>query len=654
MASKNSSHQNENFGEEGNRFYADIEQRTEEIERLRGTIVSAKDSTTPGAILEPLALIDIQLDAGMNKSELVQSVHPDQRAREAAELCHQQLAKISADLSLDREVYEAVAGLSADIEREEPQTRRFLEHTLRDFVRAGVDKSDSARERIRKINEELVLLGQEFGRNIREATRYIELDSPSDMDGLPADYIAAHQPDNGSKIRITTDYPDFVPFMSYAKSDHHRRLLYLEYTNRAWPDNERVLREILHKRHELANILGYETWAAFSASNKMIGSATKIAQFVEEIAAITAERSKRDYAQLLERKRKDDPDATLVNDWEKTYLFELVRNETLGFDSQEIRPYLEYGRVKKGILGIAQELFVLEFQKSGDAAWHDAVETYDVFDHGKNIGRFYLDMHPREGKYKHAAMFPVISGVDSHQIPEAALVCNFPNPAATSGPALLEHTDVVTFFHEFGHLMHHILGGKQRYVRFSGVATEWDFVEVPSQVFEEWAFEYGVLERFASHFETGEPIPSEMVERMGKARSFGRGARVRQQMFYAALSLRYHNREPGNGDTTEILKELQNRYSPYKYVDGTHFQASFGHLEGYSALYYTYMWSLVIARDVLDRFCLSGLLDPHVAVDYRRAILDPGGSKDAADLIRDFLGRDYALDAYQRWVEEGE
>jgi thimet oligopeptidase len=278
------------------------------------------------------------------------------------------------------------------------------------------------------------------------------------------------------------------------------------------------------------------------------------------------------------------------------------------------------------------------------------VETYDVFAGDDPVGRFYLDMHPREGKYKHAAMFPIVSGIKDVQLPEAAVVCNFPDPA--EGSALLEHGDVVTLFHEFGHLLHHLIGGAAKYVRFSGVATEWDFVEVPSQLLEEWAYSYEILKTFAVNEETGESVPKALVKQMNKARSFGRGTGVRQQMFFAALSLTYHSQSPQGIDSTDLVKELQRRYSAFPYVEDTHFQASFGHLEGYSALYYTYMWSLVIARDLFDQFSGENLMNTDLAVRYRKNILEPGGSQDARDLVRAFLNRDYNLDAYQRWMAE--
>jgi thimet oligopeptidase len=635
------------FGEEGSRFFELSEERITAISRIRNSIVGVSGKRSVENTVLPLTRIDGLLDVGLNQAELMESVHPDEGMRHAAEVSRQKLSKIASELGLDRALYEAVAILENS--KGEPELTRYIRHTLRDFRQAGVDRDESTRKRIKEINEELVLLSQEFNRNIRSDTRFIEVDGPDDLDGLPKDYISSHPRGENGTIRITTDYPDFVPFMSYAKRSDLRRALYIEYMNRAYPANDTVLSKILTRRHELASLIGHPSYAAYASADKMIESAENIIDFVEKIAAIAADRSQTDLEALLARKRREDPDASYVEDFEKAYLLEIVRSENLNFDSQEVRPYLEFRRVKEGVLAVTSKLFGLTYCPMAETAWHPLVETYDVYKDKTNIGRFYLDMHPRDAKYKHAAMFPVVSGsIDGH-LPEAALVCNFPEPCGAS-PALLEHSDVVTFFHEFGHLLHHILGGHQSFVRFSGVATEWDFVEVPSQLLEEWAYSYDALRRFAIHHETGAGIPEEMVERLNQARTFGRGARVRQQMFFAALSYYYHASDPKGIDLMSMLKRLQAQYSPYPYMEETHLHTSFGHLEGYSALYYTYMWSLVIARDLFEAFDESGLFHQKVAKRYRECVLEPGGVKDALDLIRDFLGRTYNFGAFKRWV----
>jgi len=301
--------------------------------------------------------------------------------------------------------------------------------------------------------------------------------------------------------------------------------------------------------------------------------------------------------------------------------------------------------VRAGLLDVTGRLFGLRYEGATDAVvWDEAVAAYDVFraDGDQPLGRIYLDLHPREGKYKHAAQFDLVTGVEGRQLPEGVLVCNFSR-------GLMEHDHVVTLFHEFGHLVHHIVGGHQRWQRFSGVATEWDFVEAPSQMLEEWAWDADILRTFATN-EAGEPIPADLVDRMRRADDFGKGYQACTQMFYAAMSYWFHTERPA--DLTARTKELQSAYSLFPYIEGTHMPCAFGHLEGYSSGYYTYMWSLVIAKDLFSAFDPSNMFDPAVAGRYRDRVLAPGGTKDAADLVADFLGRPYTFEAYAAWLAE--
>ena len=283
-------------------------------------------------------------------------------------------------------------------------------------------------------------------------------------------------------------------------------------------------------------------------------------------------------------------------------------------------------------------LFDIEYLPTDVPTWHDDVRSYDVVRAGERIGRIHLDMHPREGKYNHAACFPIAPGVRGRVVPEAALVCNFPT-------GLMEHREVQTFFHEFGHLVHDILGGDQEWARFSGVATEWDFVEAPSQMLEEWTWDAEVLSSFATD-DSGAPIPAALVEKMAEADAFGRALLTRTQLGYARMSYHLHMDRPADlAAATEHWYEVS---SPVAQLPDGHSYAAFGHLTGYGSCYYTYQWSLVIARDLLTGF--AGLLDAESATRYRREILEPGGRRDAADLVAAFLGREFTVDAYRAWM----
>ena len=428
-----------------------------------------------------------------------------------------------------------------------------------------------------------------------------------------------------------------------------RRELYIKFRSRGDAHNEAVLHDILELRAEKATLLGYANWADYVTADKMIGSGDRAAAFLDKVWKLAAPRARQDYAELLRQQQKLEPGATEVDDWQKTRLEHLVKIEQYEVDASRVRQYFPYDRVLAGLLEITSEIFDLRYVAVADASvWHPSVVVYDVVRGASKLGRIYLDMHPREGKYKHAAQFPLKDGALGAQLPEGVLVCNF--PAGT--PALMEHDDVVTMFHEFGHLMHHVLGGHQKWITQSGVATEWDFVEAPSQMFEEWAWSHATLARFARHHETGEVIPEALVDKMRRADKFGLGTATVQQIYYAAISLGFHRADPSALDQLAEVQRLQKQYTPFRYVPGTRFHASFGHLVGYSAMYYTYQWSLVIAKDLLTPFQTRGLMATDVTFAYRDKVLAPGGSRDAAELVRNFLGREYDFAAYERYLVE--
>jgi thimet oligopeptidase len=441
--------------------------------------------------------------------------------------------------------------------------------------------------------------------------------------------------------------------MVYAKSSRAREAFWKLYRMRGDPKNLPVLGRMLEARKELAALLGFPTWADYITGDKMIGTRKAAADFIDAIAKAADKQVAADYAALLARKRRETPAAAGVDAWDSAYLQEREKAERYAFDSQTVRPYFEYSRVKQGVMDLTSRMFGITYRPVRDAAvWHADVETYDVLEGTRVLGRIHLDMYPRENKYKHYAMFTLSNGKAGRQLPEAVLVCNFPKAGAE--PALMQHSEVETLFHEFGHLLHHVLGGHTRWAGISGVATEWDFVEAPSQMLEEWVWTPDTLQTFARHYQTNEPIPAQLVTKMKAADEFGKGLFVRQQMFYAATSLELHSRDPKGINTGRVVAELQNKYTPFEFVEGTHFEESFTHLDGYSAIYYTYMWSLVIAKDMFSVFNRQGLMSPEAARLYRRTVLEQGGSAPAADLVKEFLGRAYTFEAFQQWLNAGQ
>ena len=612
------------------------------LERIGATAAGAGQAAVLGTLNE----IGLELATAGSECGLLSEVHPDAAVREAAEGIVREVTRFSAELGQHRGLYDALGGL--DEGSLDALERRVVFLQRRDMKRSGVELGEQDRQRVRDLRQELVAITQDFARHIRDDVRSVEL-APADLAGLPEDYAKAHPAGADGKIRITTDYPDYIPFMSYAKSGTARQALMRASHTRAVPENLELLDRMLARRHELAGVLGYRTYADYATEDKMIETSRAAHEFIERAYDATRDAARAEVQRLLAQKRREGlPGDGGLSDHELTYLTERVKAEELAFDARAVRPYFEYGRVKQAILELTSELFGLAFTKVDDPLWDPSVETYDVAVDGAHAGRISLDMFPRHGKFKHAACFGYRPGVGGKQLPHYVLVCNFPDPAAQSGPALMDHREVVTFFHEFGHLVHSIVRGTVPWVRLGQVA-EWDFVEAPSQFLEEWIFDYDVLRRFAKHVETGEPITEELVRRLREARDFGRGVFVQRQLFLSAISLEYHDRDPRDLDTTRLLFELAERYSPSTVDPESRFQASFGHLEGYTSNYFTYMWSLVLAKDMLSAFT-DGLMDLERAKRYRDLVLAPGGTKPAAALVEDFLGRPFAFDAFRDWL----
>lgn len=583
---------------------------------------------------------DLSLELGnvAAAASLLSNVHPLEEVRTACEAAEAEVDRLVTQLNQDRALYDVLAALTPPAD---PLAARLLDRTLRDFRRAGVDRPEEVRARLARINERLTELGQEFSRVIRDDVREVRV-APERLAGMPEDWLAEHPAGEDGLVAVSTDYPDSVPARMFVHDPDVRRQVTVAFLERGWPHNDAVLKEMFDLRHELATLVGYDDWPSYDAEVKMIGTGPAVGEFIDRIAEVADGPMRRDLAVVLERYRRDVPAGASLTSADLGYYQELVRKEQLEVDAQLVRTYFAFDKVRAGLLEVTGRLFGLRYAPVETTTWHEDVASYDVHRLADDalLGRIHLDLHPREGKYKHAAQFTLTDGVAGRQLPEGVLVCNFSR-------GLMEHDHVVTLFHEFGHLLHHVLAGHGEWARFAGVATEWDFVEAPSQMLEEWAWDAGVLQGFASDA-SGRPIPGDLVERMRAAEDFGKGIQARQQMFYAAMSYRFHLERPA--DLTARMRELQERYAPTAWIEDTHMFASFGHLGGYSSAYYTYMWSLVIAKDMFSAFDAADLFAPEVAGRYRDRVLAPGGSRDAADLVADFLGRPTTFDAYAAWL----
>ena len=605
-----------------------------------GADVAALKATAPGdtAALQLWNDVEIALSGVLSLVSLFSVVHPDGAVLDAAEELEIEARRFGTDLYLDAEVFARLSGLDAD--GLDAPARRVLEDTLRSFRRAGVDRDEETRERLRALDRRESELAQTFARGIRDGRRTTRVPAEA-LEGLPQDYLDGHPAGEDGLVEITTEYPDTLPLLTHGRDPGVRRQVAHAMLNIGWPDNEPVLAELLDVRREKATLLGYADWASYDAEVKMIGEGSRIPAFVDEVAQAAEPSGRRDHEPLLELARAEGEEVVDFSGWR--HHLETLKRERFGVDTQEVRRYLDSAKVRAGLLEVTGRLFGLRYQQVDAPVWHPEVTSYDVLlvESGAHLGRIHLDLHPRDRKYNHAAQFSLVPGVLGRQLPEGVLVCNFSR-------GLMEVDHVVTLFHEFGHLLHHVLAGRHEWVRFSGVSTEWDFVEAPSQMLEEWAWDARVLASFATDAE-GTPIPAELVGRMRAAQEFGKGFLARTQTAYAAVSYWFHQDCPP--DLTGRLQELMERYSLVTLVPDTHFHTGFGHLEGYTSAYYTYLWSLVIAKDLFSAFDADDLFATEVAHRYRDTVLAAGGSRDAAELVEDFLGRPYDNRAFTAWLD---
>ena len=618
---------------------------------LLDQMLAVKGPRTVSNTLEPYDTLIGELFTAGGQVAVMAELHPDPAVRDSADELDRTVNAFADEIPLRADVYAALKAI--DLTRADEATRYYITRELRTFTRAGVDRPEPTRARLKELRDQLSTAMDQFARNLREGNRRVIVDSKADLDGLPPDFVARQKPDASGAITLTTSAVDGRPVLMYARSAELRRRMLTATYNIAAPENITVLDRILRVRAEIAATLGYRNWAAYDTDVRMAGDEQTVSAFIDRIVAAARPRATRELADLVRRKEQDLP-GSKFEAWDRLYYSELVRRSSYDFDSQAVRPYFAFERVLPGVLQVASTIFGVTFHPVTDVpVWHPSVRVYEMREGGSLVGRFYLDLHPRSSKAGGAGVSTVRHGRAGRIVPEAVLSANVPGHQPGDA-GLMTHDEVRTLFHEFGHVVHRLSGGHQPWQGLSSMALERDFTEAPSQMLEEWTWDPKVLATFATHYQTGEPIPVALVQQMRRASEFGQGLEAVQQMVLARVSLSYHDREPGF-DQNALWKEIQGRYVDIPFVDGTARQASFPHIgqAGYASAYYSYMWALVIGKDLFSTFEGQDLMTPGVARRYREAIFLPGSSKTAANLVPQFLGRPFNADAWERWMNGG-
>lgn len=570
-------------------------------------------------------------------------VSTDKNLRDAVTELEMQISQYMVEVSARRDIYRAIREYTDTKPQLDPVQAKLVKEMLIGFKYKGMDLNDEDLEKFKALNKEEAQYTINFDKNIREYKDPLYV-TRGQLKGLGEDYIQKLDKTDDGKYIVTLDYPDVVPFMRSAEDEEARKQLEYKYNRRGGVQNVELLEKTLTLRRQAAHLLGYKTYADLQLENRMAKNPQKVEAFLKDLQKKLTPLGKQEAKQMVAYKNeKTGQKSRVVYPWESAYWGYKYSKEHLNLDSEKIKEYFPSQAVIDGMLDLFGGVFGITFETVKIPVWHPDVKAFQIKDaqDGRLIAYFYMDLYPREGKYKHAACFDLVSGEEkedgSYQTPFVAIVANMNKPSATT-PSLLKHGEVETLFHEFGHVLHNALT-RAKYSAFAGTSVSWDFVEAPSQLLERWAWDPAVLKKISKHYKTGEPLPDELIERMIAAKNFGTATAYLRQNFFAQYDMMLHTLDK-TPDTTKLYFDLTKKICHIRLTKNTIPQAAFGHIMGgYDAGYYGYLWSEVIAEDFFSEFKKHGIFNPEIGLKFRREILEKGGTLEEEDMVQNFLGR---------------
>lgn len=640
----------------------EIEARTQEYladekKAIDALIAIPTDKRTFANTIQELDRIDSlsNLVTWVHMLCLLEQVSPVAEIRKAAHEAINTAQEFFVDnISKNRNLYLAIKAYADENAAKEELTevqRYALDELMKDFKRSGLDLPDDRLAHVRELSKKLSKQLMQFDTNISEDKTSINA-TREELAGLPDDFIEHLEKNEDGSYKLKMDYPTLFAVMDECEVEDTRKRMQKASQNRAYPINDELLKEIKQTRHELAQALGYASYAHLDLDSQMVMHPSRAYDFLLDLLNRAKEKEEQEIAELT----RELPESVTQTEegkwknWDFAYLKNVYKKREFNLDEQKIAEYFPMQKTIEGLLDIYRQFMTLDFYEVPiKNTWHEDVRALAVTSPDRKIvhGYIFLDLHPRDNKYNHAAHFgmvPAFVGSNDKTVPAVStLVTNFPKPRGDK-PALLKRDDVRTFFHEFGHALHAMLG-RTPLAGMSGTSVKRDFVELPSQMLEEWLWDSDILKRVSSHYKTGEALPDEMIDAILALKNFDSGSWVRRQGFLALYSLGVF--DENNRDLHDYMLELLSTYRPHFELDrDNHLYASFGHLGGYGSKYYGYLWSKVFALDIFDEIKKHGLLDPVVGQRYVGAVLSKGGSKDPNKLLYDFLGREPRSDAF--------
>ncbi|MEZ5489928.1 MAG: M3 family metallopeptidase [Gammaproteobacteria bacterium] len=633
----------------------------------------SKEDPTPdwGSVIFILDDLEDRLDNLWSTVSHLFSVNNSKELRDIYDRCLPLVTEYSTNLSQNDALYRRIKALrerAGELNLSDAQVK-VLDDYLRDFKLAGITLDEDRKQRFKEIEKQLGQLSMRFSNNVLDATHgwTRHFTETGQLAGLPETALAVAEEAARQKglegYLLTLDFPCYHAVTTYADDHNLRREIYTAFVTRAsdqgesgkegdqgW-DNAPLIDEILALRREKADLLGFESYAELSLATKMADNPEKVVGFLEELVVRGKSVAEREFKELSEFA------ATLGKDtleaWDLPYYSEKLRTHLYDISQEELRAYFPAGQVKAGLFQIVGKLFGITIAPNAQyETWHDSVEAYDIFRDGELIARFFLDLYTRDSKrggaWMHGCRTRRILDDGSLQLPAAYLVCNF-SEGKGSKPSLLTHTEVTTLFHEFGHGLHHLLT-REKSLRVSGInGVAWDAVELPSQLMENWCWNKESIKLISSHYQTGDPLPEQMLEKMLEAKNFQAGLKMMRQLEFGLFDFELHRglANLGSGYVRDTMQAVRDKTSVIPTPQFNRFENSFSHIfaGGYAAGYYSYYWAEVLSADVFSKFEAAGVLDEKIGRSYLDKILSRGGAARALQLFKDFMGREPQIDA---------